>query len=539
MKPMMLNVISSAIILAGNGTVMASDSVRLVATLQGEMPGDHLGGSMAGVGDVDGDGLADFLVGDSRDGWHPGERRCHLFFGKPHLSSVPDVVLEQPEVYSYEGRIYDDMFGAVVDGGKDINGDGLDDFVITSPEWFWATGKVYLYHGGSFPPDECPAIGIAGFGSSWMTLFWATQLRGVLVADVNMDGYGELACLVGEATRDVGAYVYFGGAPMDSVHDLGLQGEPDFSVILGASLASGDLNGDDYDDIVVGAYANFPHSDDAAWVFWGGPDPACSPGLRLKGGHDCDIFYRVCIPGDMNGDGYDDLVVGDSGGHPPWYRIYLGGEPMDSVPAVVWRGQVTGTVSLAGGDLNNDGFADLIAVEESHPGGTCVATVLVFFGGTALDSIPDVTYEVTFLAEDSGDLGLVWIGDATGDGYAEFALANPGFGGWARPRGEIYIYTMGPVSAVPSEVARALTVRIAPNPAAGQAVVSFSVSRSERIRLGAYDPGGRRAGLLCDGLFTKGSHSIHWDTRGLSSGVYLIRLETETGTDSRRVVVGR
>ncbi len=149
MKPMMLNVISSAIILAGASGVMASDSLRLVATLRGETPGDHLGGSMAGVGDVNGDGLADFLVGDARSDEHPGTRRCMLYFGSSLETVFPFLVVYQPETDTTSGMTHDDRFGAYVTGGCDVNADGYSDSVVSSPRWFWDTGEAYLYHGRS------------------------------------------------------------------------------------------------------------------------------------------------------------------------------------------------------------------------------------------------------------------------------------------------------------------------------------------------------------------------------------------------------
>ncbi|MCU0613389.1 MAG: integrin alpha, partial [Candidatus Eisenbacteria bacterium] len=162
-----------------------ADSLHTLTILRGEMPDEHLGRSMAGVGDVNGDGLADFLVGDSRDGWHAGERRCYLYLGEDILGDVPSMTIHQSETDTLEPQSDDDArFGAVVAGGRDVNGDCYDDMVITSPGWYLATGKIYYYHGSS-PPQDSPSGAIAAYGSSWMTLLWTTELRGTLVSDVN------------------------------------------------------------------------------------------------------------------------------------------------------------------------------------------------------------------------------------------------------------------------------------------------------------------------------------------------------------------
>ncbi len=526
------------------GIAYPSDSLSVVVTLGGEVANEHFGRSMAGAGDVNGDGFADFLVGDARYGWLPGERRCHLYCGGSSIDTIPDLVIYQPEADTLAPHPDDDAhFGEVVSGACDVNGDGLDDVLITSPEWFWQTGKMYLYH-GSYPFELYPDVCISGFGSSWMSNFWATGLRGRLVKDVNGDGYDELVCLVEHLHSDGGAYVYFGGASIDSVHDLGLQGPGYPNLELGSDIDDGDLNGDGYGDLVVGAYAveNHPEWQNAAWIYFGGPDTDEIADVQLVPSQ-LAYEYAVCVPGDMNGDGYDDVAVAQVrriyGGETEYSRgyVYLGGPRMDSVADLSFMGQVPwGSFSLAGGDINNDGFADLIVSESPWYPSVDEGRLGVYFGGADMDTMPDI--------EIYGPRGfgetVIWIGDMTGDGWPEFAVSNPS------GAGEIYIYTMGEVSGEgpSSGLPNAELLRIVPNPSRGPTMIGFDGDGMSGATVGVYDLGGRLVHMLGSASQRNEASWMLWDGTNSSgqavpAGTYVIRVQTQDRIMSGNVVVNR
>ena len=135
--------------------------------------------------------------------------------------------------------------------------------------------------------------------------------------DVNGDGYADV--IVGAPGRlpsSTGgrAYVYFGGASPDAVADLVPDGRRRPATVSAArSAAAGDVNGDGYDDVVVGANGNDAGGTGAgrAYVYFGGP------AMDADGGHGADgrgggrrLRLRGGAAGDVNGDGYDDVVVG-------------------------------------------------------------------------------------------------------------------------------------------------------------------------------------------------------------------------------------
>ncbi|MEM1057474.1 MAG: integrin alpha, partial [Bacteroidota bacterium] len=460
-------------------------------TLTGTTENGNLGASVSGAGDVNGDGFADVIVGETGGGT-TNEGRAYVFFGGSSADAVADLTLV--------GESMGDLFGESVSGAGDMNGDGFTDVIVgarNNDAGAGNAGRAYVFFGGT-APDAIADLVLTGTGT--------TDQLGDSVSgagDVNGDSYDDV--IIGVPFDDDGginsggAHVYFGGPVPDAVADLVLTGVADFDDFgvavagagdldgdgladlaigapeadpngassgaayvfsnansgagiaeweafggasgdrFGAAVASaGDVNGDGYDDVIVGA-PEYASSRGRAYVFYGGPGADAVPDVVLTGNALGDEFGRsVSGAGDVNGDGYDDVIVGaplsdleatDSGRA----NIYFGGPSMNATEDVVLtrdRGNARFGKSVSGaGDVNGDGYADVIVGSPTNTDLTSSSLAYVYFGGRTMNAEEDVVVRRldfpigTRFAEVVSDAG-----DVNGDGFGDMLVGEPGFG---------------------------------------------------------------------------------------------------------------
>jgi hypothetical protein len=311
--------------------------------------GDEYGCTIDSAGDVNGDGFGDVVVGQCDVDMTPGAYgAAYVYLGGPAgISAMPTVLLQPvPGV----------AFGDAAGSAGDANGDGYADLVVGS-----SYGNAYLYLGGP-----------SGIGTTPTTLS-APSSTAFGAADVNGDGWGDLVMGGYQANGLVGMVNVYLGTPAGlSTTPLPLPGPPaGLEAGYGESIGVGDVNADGYADVLVGAFL-FDGQSGEGLLFMGGPGGLASPPIVLGNPHGTNAGRftsgLACVH-DVNGDGFDDFVVGEylDAGSVGAAWLYLGGTAGLSMPIPLVDpngGLAYFGNSVAGGDVDGDGYADVVVASE-------------------------------------------------------------------------------------------------------------------------------------------------------------------------------
>ena len=436
-------------------------------TLTGIDAGDRSGRSVSAAGDVNGDGYDDLIIGahyadPNGDIW-AGE--TYIVYGgasAPGTDGVLDLsMLDGSNGFILNGIDRNDYSGRSVSSAGDVNGDGYDDLIIgafrADPNGNFAAGETYVIYGGANAPGSDGILELSGLDGTNGFILTGIDERdqsGSSVSsagDVNGDGYDDL--IIGAFGAAFGAdpngnsyagetYIVYGGASApgtNGVLDLSaLDGTNGFILTgidgddrAGISVSSaGDVNGDGYDDLIIGAYRADPNGDSSgeSYIVYGGANAPGTGGVldlgALNGtngfiltGIEADDRSGISVSsaGDINGDGYDDLVIGASGADPN--GINNAGE------SYVIYGGATGTESLTPVTASGTAAADNFTGNAGNDSFTAIATNDVVRGGAGDDNISVTALDFAAIDGGTGADTLVLDGaglslDLTGPGNA-------------------------------------------------------------------------------------------------------------------------
>lgn len=408
-----------------------SESLSTAVQYTGEAWNDRAGASVTGVGDVNADGHDDMLIGASyaNDGAGSDVGGAYLVLG----SSTPTST-DLADVVKYTGETAGDLAGISVSAG-DVDGDGLPDFVLGAPgtdDGAADAGGAYLILGSA--PRASASLSTA-------LLYWGEEEydaagRGVaVVGDVDADGFDDV--LVGGWRNSGGgshagaAYLVRGQASLASASlstAVKYTGEAAGDGAGFSVAGAGDVDGDGFDDMLVGGMNASSGAGAAYFIAGGSPTSvSLSAGVKYSGQVADGAGYSVAGAGDVDGDGYVDMLVGANwgAGYAGCAYLVLGsGAPvaasLSTVP--VFSGEASSDqagYSVAGaGDVDADGFADFLVGAQ----GASKAYLVLGSPAPASESLSAAT---VLGGESSGDevgSSVAGAGDVDGDGFPDMLV---------------------------------------------------------------------------------------------------------------------
>jgi hypothetical protein len=392
------------------------------------MPGriyNYFGNSVSGAGDVNSDGYDDVIVGAY--GYSTNNGRAYVFFGGSSMNNTADVTMT--------GEATNNYFGYSVSGAGDANSDGYDDVIVGAYGYSANNGRAYVYFGGP-SMDNTADVTMTGEATN---NYFGYSVSGA--GDANNDGYDDV--IVGASRYSLltgSAYVYFGGSSMDNTVDVTITGEATNNYFGGSVSGAGDVNSDGYDDVIVGAcyYNNWTGR---AYVYYGGSSMDNTADVTMTGGAYYLFGSSVSGAGDVNSDGYDDVIVGAC-----YYNnwtgrayVYYGGSSMDNSVDVTMAesGDYFGCSVSGAGDVNGDGYDDVIVGAYRYIADN--GRAYVFFGGSSMNNTADVTMTGEATNNYFG-CSVSGAGDVNSDGYDDVIVGAWYYNDWT---GRAYVYYGG------------------------------------------------------------------------------------------------
>ena len=400
----------------------------------------YFGNAVDTAGDVNGDGYDDVVIGAI------GCDAAYVYYGSgAELDTTPD--------WSYSSDQGIQQFAQSVGTAGDVNGDGYDDVIIGDRGYIGSSGqsqgRALVFYGSAAGLSTTPEWTVISdevpgqFGYSVGT-----------AGDVNDDGYDDV--VVGNPAWNVSkAFVYLGSATGLYTTATTLS-QPQYSYFESGVGTAGDVDDDGYDDVVVGAYQYGLPTTGGAFAYSGSATGVGTTAMWSSVGEQRESRYGfdVATMGDVNDDGYGDIVVeepsysDDANEYAGRVYAFYGS---DTGPSAVADWILTGehagerlSSSNAAGDVNSDGYADLIVGSQGYdsPSGPLdgAGRARIFYGSA--QGLEQTASWAVIGDQEDGSLGnsVASAGDVDGNGYVDVIVGATKYDGTDEDEGRAYVY---------------------------------------------------------------------------------------------------
>ncbi len=431
--------------------------------------------------DVNGDGIKDIVIAyqDTMDSNQMG--KVNIYYGASHPDTIPDIHFEAPQGNGSN-------FGYNMYVLKDFAGDHKSELMISDPLYPFNNISVYgiFYIFKSNPVfDTIPYRTIKGDTLNNHRLYDYNVTTG----DLDGDGLTDIAITGGAYSGPENEFISFykgnsqwNMTPYVTYYKNQHTFDPTSMKIIQ------DINGDKKDDILINSYGTFYPYYYLNSILYGNFPIDTIPKIGLNTQNQAILYLQSL--GDVNGDGYNDLLTGVTfGAGPEQARLWVGGNPMPDLPKQYWGGDDNGFGRLIGavGDVNGDGLADICVGQAFDD---CIANgfVRIFKG--------DTSYKQPMGVKQPNNLP------------EKFYLDNP-----------------------------------YPNPFNPTTVISYQLTVKSHVSLKVYDLLGKEVAVLVDEDEASGKHESKFDASKyrISSGVYFIKLtsttQEQTSTATKKMVL--
>ncbi|MCC8997064.1 MAG: FG-GAP-like repeat-containing protein, partial [Nitrosomonas sp.] len=405
-------------------------------------------GAVSNAGDVNGDGFNDIVVGE--DDWGTAYHgSSYVIFGK---NTPFNATLDPSTLNGNNGfQLIRDVYGAnLTTTAGDFNGDGFDDLLVAGSTYSDQSATIFFGKGAGFNGTESLSTALhdnnIGFNITGIGSDSNNSISPSSAGDINGDHIDDIILSYpGNTLYEAGiSYVIFGqnsfannSIDVDSLNGTngfllhgvdGINGKDNFGFSLSGA---GDVNGDGYDDMIIGSSygGNNPTNAGSSYVVFGKASGFSATlemssldgtnGFRLDGITKYDTAGNVSSAGDMNGDGFSDILIGapatdingDASGSS--YVVFGKSSGFDAVMNLAdlngtngftingeSAGDYLGRSVSNAGDVNGDGFGDiLIGARGADHNGDYSGSVYVIFGKSIGFS---ATLDLANLASDAG-----------------------------------------------------------------------------------------------------------------------------------------